>query len=131
MIILTFSKLVNILPTMARKPTHAPLPDTALALVSARFRALGDPSRLRIVNRLMNGERPVQELLAETGLTQTNLSRHLGLLRQAGIVERRSDGNRAFYRIADPTLIDVCEIVCGSLADQLAHDLEDFHGAGI
>jgi ArsR family transcriptional regulator len=114
-----------------RRQAHPPLSEAALALVSARFRALGDPSRLRIVNRLMDGERPVQELMEATGLSQTNLSRHLGLLRQAGLVERRSEGNRAFYRIADPSLVQVCEIVCASLADQLAQDLEDFHGAGI
>ena len=116
---------------MPRKKLHPILPETALARVASRFRALGDPSRLKIVNRLMNGEISVQDLMRETGLTQTNLSRHLGVLRQVGIVERRSDGNRAFYRIGDPTLVEVCEIMCGSLADQLAEDLEEFYGAGI
>ena len=116
---------------MPRKKLHPVLSAPALALVAARFRALGDPSRLRIVNRLMNGELGVQDLMRETGLSQTNLSRHLGILRQAGIVERRSDGNRAFYRIGDPTLVEVCQIMCGSLADQLALDLEGFEGAGI
>ena len=116
---------------MPRRKSHPTLPKAALQLVSARFRALGDPSRLAIVNRLMNGERSVQELLADTGLTQTNLSRHLGVLRQVGIVARRSDGNRAFYRIDDPCWSEVCETVCGSLADQLAQDLDEFVGAGI
>ena len=116
---------------MPRRKLHPTLADGSLVLVAARFRALGDPSRLKIVNRLMNGERAVQYLLEETGLTQTNLSRHLGILRQQGIVERRSEGNRALYRIADPTLVDVCEAVCGSLADQLADDLEEFQGSGI
>lgn len=115
----------------AKKKTHRPLPDAALQLVAARFRALGDPSRLAIVNQLMNGELAVPTLMSGTGLTQTNLSRHLGVLRQVGIVERRSKGNRAFYRIADPSWVDVCETVCGSLADQLAQELEDFVGAGI
>lgn len=114
-----------------RKKAHRPLSDAALALVATRFRALGDPSRLAIVNRLMNGELAVPELMRGTGLSQTNLSRHLGVLRQAGIVERRSHGNRAFYRIADPNLVEVCDLVCGSLADQLAQDLEDFLGSGI
>lgn len=116
---------------MPRPKRHPTLPDGPLVLVAARFRALGDPSRLKIVNRLMNGERAVQYLLEETGLTQTNLSRHLGILRQQGIVERRSQGNRALYRIADPTMVDVCEAVCGSLADQLADDLDEFQGSGI
>ena len=116
---------------MPRRRPHPLLPETALTLVASRFRALGDPSRLKIVNRLMNGELGVQALLRETGLSQTNLSRHLGILRQAGILERRTDGNRAFYRIGDPTLVEVCEIVCSSLADQLAEELEEFQGAGI
>ena len=116
---------------MPRRKRHPTLPEGPLVLVAARFRALGDPSRLKIVNRMMNGERSVQELLEETGLTQTNLSRHLGILRQQGIVERRSEGNRALYRIADPTMVDVCEAVCGSLADQLAEDLDEFQGSGI
>jgi len=116
---------------MPRRKRHAVLPEAALVRVAARFRALGDPSRLRIVNRLMDGELGVQDLLEATGLSQTNLSRHLGVLRQAGILERRTEGNRAFYRIADPSLVDVCEIVCGSLADQLAEDLEGFAGTGI
>ena len=116
---------------MARNKLHPALPESALIRVAARFRALGDPSRLKIVNRLMNGELRVQDLLEETGLSQTNLSRHLGVLRQVGILERRSDGNRAVYRIGDPTLVEVCEIMCGSLAEQLAEDLEGFKGAGI
>jgi len=116
---------------MSRRKTHAILPESALVLVAARFRALGDPARLAIVNRLMNGERSVQDLLRDTGLSQTNLSRHLGILRRAGIVERRAEGNRAFYRVGDPTLIEVCEIVCDGLAEQLAQGLEGLAGADI
>lgn len=116
---------------VARKKPHPLLPDAALALVASRFRALGDPSRLKIVNRLMRGERSVGELMRATGLTQTNLSRHLAILRQVGLVARRTHGNRAFYRIAEPTLADVCAIVCGSLADQLAQDLDELQAAGI
>ncbi|MBW2448188.1 MAG: winged helix-turn-helix transcriptional regulator [Deltaproteobacteria bacterium] len=116
---------------MPRKKPHPILPEAVLTPLAARFRALGDPSRLALVNRLMDGELPVQDLMRETGLSQTNLSRHLGVLRQVGIVERRSDGNRAFYQIGDPKLVEVCEIMCGSLADRLADDLEQFEGAGI
>jgi DNA-binding transcriptional ArsR family regulator len=114
---------------MARtKKRPAPLSEAALGLVAARFRALGDPSRLAILNHLMSGERGVQDLLAETGLSQTNLSRHLGVLRHVGIVERRSEGNRAFYRIGDPCWVEVCDVVCGSLASQLAENLEAIAG---
>jgi DNA-binding transcriptional ArsR family regulator len=103
-----------------------PLPDAALPLVAARFRALGDPARLRILSRLMAGERSVGQLMEETGLSQTNLSRHLGVLRREGLVERRPEGNRALYRILDPSMVRVCELVCGSLAERLAGDLAGF-----
>jgi ArsR family transcriptional regulator len=115
----------------SRAKQPPPLTDGALSLVAGRFRALGDPSRLRILRQLMGGERSVQELLEDTGLTQTNLSRHLGVLRREAIVERRAEGNRALYRICDPTMVEVCDLVCGSLADRLAADLEGFEGAGI
>lgn len=112
-------------------PRPPPLPEEALERVAARFRALGDPSRLRLLSRLMEGERSVGELMEETGLSQTNVSRHLGLLRREGLVERRAEGNRGLYRIADPTMAKVCAMVCGSLAERLAEDLEVFRAAGI
>jgi len=115
----------------SRAKQPPPLTDGALSLVAGRFRALGDPSRLRILRRLMGGERSVQELLEDTGLSQTNLSRHLGVLRREAIAERRAEGNRALYRICDPTMVEVCDLVCDSLADRLAEDLEGFEGAGI
>ena len=114
---------------MVRK-AHPRLADGALVRVAARFRALGDPARLKILNRLMNGERSVGELLRETGLSQTNLSRQLGMLRREGVVERRAEGNRASYRISDPTLARVCELVCGALADQLSEELEELQAVG-
>ena len=115
----------------SRAKQPPPLTDGALSLVAGRFRALGDPSRLRILRRLMSGERSVQDLLGDTGLSQTNLSRQLGVLRREAILERRADGNRALYRICDPTMVEVCDLVCGALADRLAEDLEGFEGAGI
>jgi len=100
------------------------LSEEALELVSARFRALADPSRLRILNVLMGGERSVQELVEETGLGQTNVSRHLGLLRREGLVGRQADGNRALYSIQDASLVKLCEIVCDGLAGHLGDGLD-------
>jgi DNA-binding transcriptional ArsR family regulator len=107
--------------------SRAPLPllgEAAVELVAARFRALGDPARLRILNALTARELSVQELVQATGLEQPNVSKHLGLLRREGIVARRSDGNRAFYRIVDPSVLELCEVVCGGLAERLAGALE-------
>ncbi len=107
-----------------RSREHPVLSDEALELVAARFRILGDGSRLRSLNVLMDGARSVQELVDETGLSQTNVSRHLGLLRREGVVARRSAGNRALYRIQDPTLFELCRLVCGGLVGRLADELD-------
>jgi DNA-binding transcriptional ArsR family regulator len=98
--------------------------DEALQLVARRFRALADPTRLRILNQLMQGEHGVGELADATGLEQPNVSRHLAVLRQEGVVARRAEGNRARYRIVDATVVGLCEVVCDRLADRLVEDLE-------
>jgi DNA-binding transcriptional ArsR family regulator len=103
----------------------------ALELVASRFRALGDPSRLRLLNILMQGEHAVQELVEASGLTQTNVSRHLALLRREGVVARERDGNRAYYSIIDPNIEKLCSVVCGGLSDRLAGELDALMGAGI
>jgi len=107
------------------------LSDEALELVAARFRLLGDASRLRLLRALMEGEHSVQELVEVCGLSQTNVSRHLGLMRREGVVARRAEGNRAVYSIADPTLRRLCRTVCGGLSDRMAGDLDALQGAGI
>ena len=103
---------------------HPVLSDAAIRLVAARFRALGDPTRLRILNLLMQGEAGVKALVDATGFEQPNVSRHLSVLRREGIVERRAQGNRALYRIADPTIATLCETVCGGLSGRLAESLD-------
>jgi DNA-binding transcriptional ArsR family regulator len=95
-----------------------PLPDELLELIARRFRALSDPTRLRLLDRLRRGEATVQELTVVAAATQQNVSKHLGVLLQAGIVRRRKLGNYAYYSIADPTVFALCEVVCGSLEKQ-------------
>lgn len=100
------------------------LSDEALELVAARFRALSDAKRLRILNLLMQGESSVQDLAQTAGLEQPTVSRHLAQLRREGVVQRRAEGNRAIYRIHDPSVIEICEIVCGGLAEHFSEGLE-------
>ena len=114
------------MPKKARK--HAVLTDEALELVAARFRALSDPKRLRILNLLMQGESSVQDLADTAGLEQPSVSRHLAQLRREGIVHRRAEGNRAIYRIHDSTVVEICEIVCGGLAVRFCEGLEALPG---
>lgn len=100
------------------------LPTEAFDLMAERFQALAAPSRLAILNVLMQGERTVQELEEATALTQTNVSRHLAVLRQAGIVTRSAQGNRALYRIVDPTIEALCHLVCNSLSERLSGQMD-------
>lgn len=97
----------------------APLSDEALELIAQRFAALSQPMRLRLVHALFGGEKSVNTLVRESGGTQTATSRHLQALTQAHILARRKEGLQVFYSIADPTIFDLCEVVCGSLAKQL------------
>jgi DNA-binding transcriptional ArsR family regulator len=96
-----------------------PLPDQLVELIAARFRVIGEPMRIRLLDALRDGERSVQELADTVGASQQNVSKHLGVLYGAGVVSRRRDGNRALYGIADDSVFALCEIVCGGIQRQL------------
>jgi DNA-binding transcriptional ArsR family regulator len=102
-----------------RHMAHQPLPDELIELIARRFRVLGDPTRIKLLDALREREASVQELTEAIGTTQQNVSKHLGVLLQAGIVGRRKDGNYAYYSIVDEGVFALCEDVCGSLAEQL------------
>ncbi|HPV24878.1 MAG TPA: metalloregulator ArsR/SmtB family transcription factor [Casimicrobium sp.] len=95
------------------------LPNEALTQVAAYFQALAEPTRLQILNYLREKERNVGELAQLCGYTSANISRHLTLLTQHGLVTRESRGNSAFYKIADPAVYALCDLVCGSIGRQL------------
>lgn len=94
------------------------LPVEALAQVAAYFQALSEPTRLQILNLLRQGERSVGELAQLCGYSSANISRHLTLLMQHGLVARESRGNSAIYSIADASVYALCDLVCGSIARQ-------------
>ncbi|HXV34327.1 MAG TPA: metalloregulator ArsR/SmtB family transcription factor [Gaiellaceae bacterium] len=96
-----------------------PLPDDLVELIARRFRVLGEPSRIRLLDQLREGERSVNELAAGMGAGQQNVSKHLCVLADAGVLDRRKDGNHVYYRIADDGVLGLCEQVCGSLERQL------------
>lgn len=91
----------------------------SLALIANFFKVLSDPSRLQIVCTLKAGPHNVTEIIEQTGLGQANVSKHLKLLFQAGIVSRQPRGVSAYYEIANPAFFQLCEIVCDSLSIQL------------
>ena len=97
-----------------------PVPDELVELIARRFRAIGEPMRIKLLDRLRDGESTVSELAEATETSQQNISKHLALLAEVGIVGRRKDGNHVYYRIADEGVFKLCEDVCGSIQEQLA-----------
>ena len=86
-----------------------------VALIAGRFKTLAEPARLHILNCLRSGEMTVTELAAETGLGQANVSRHLQLLHSSNFVARRKDGLFVYYTLADRSVFQLCELMCGRL----------------
>ena len=96
-----------------------PLPDDLVELIAERFRALGEPTRIKLLDRMREGEATVLELTDLIGTTQQNVSKHLGVLQRSGVVGRRKHGNFAYYRIVDEGVLVLCEAVCGSLQQRV------------
>ena len=105
-----------------------PLPLGALELVAARFRMLAEPMRLRLLNELRDGEKTVTTLVEATGAGQANVSKHLSLLADAGMVGRRKEGLNVYYFIVDESLFELCDLVCGRLQKELAEKARHFRG---
>jgi DNA-binding transcriptional ArsR family regulator len=101
------------------------LSEAALQMIADRFKVLAEPMRLKILHALWDGEMTVGEIINEVKGLQANVSKHLGVLQQAGLVGRRKDGLRVFYQIADATVFDICEVVCASLHDRLAAQIDE------
>jgi DNA-binding transcriptional ArsR family regulator len=91
----------------------------ALTHVAAYFQALSEPTRLRLLNLLREGERNVGELAAACDCTSANVSRHLSVLMQHGLVSREARGNSVYYGIADESVYALCDLVCNSVAREL------------
>ncbi|MGB0121139.1 MAG: metalloregulator ArsR/SmtB family transcription factor [Solirubrobacterales bacterium] len=96
-----------------------PLPEPLVEMISQRFRVIGEPMRIRLLDTLRDGDKTVTELVEALDASQQNVSRHLGVLHQAGIVGRSKDGNFVRYSITDESIFAICEMVCGGLRDQV------------
>lgn len=95
------------------------LTDETLDAVATRFKVLSEPTRLRLLRSLQEGEKTVGELVDELDTSQANVSRHLGLLRRHQMVDRRKEGPRRVYRIVDESIVRLCELVCGRLEEEV------------
>ena len=97
-----------------------PLPEQLVDLIAQRFRVLGEPMRIKLLDRLRDGEVTVGELQAALDASQQNVSKHLGVLLQAGMVSRTKRGTSSVFAIADESVFELCEHVCGGLRRQLS-----------
>ena len=95
------------------------LPPAALEHVAQYFRTLSEPTRLRILNVLGTNELSVGEIAEQVDSSVANVSRHLAQMAQQGLVAREHQGNSVLYRISDPAVHELCELVCGSIARRL------------
>ena len=102
--------------------------DRMLALVARRFRTLGEPYRLRLLQELEAGERSVGELVAALEGNQPNISKHLQILSDAGLVARRRQGTSIFYAISDPVVSKLCALVCSSEVEKSRREVAELAG---
>ena len=96
-----------------------PLPEPLVELIAQRFRVLGEPMRIKLLDRLRAGDATVGELQEALGASQQNVSKHLGILSSAGMVSRTKHGNHARYSISDPSVFELCDLVCGGVRRQV------------
>ncbi|MGH2898991.1 MAG: ArsR/SmtB family transcription factor [Solirubrobacteraceae bacterium] len=97
-----------------------PLPEALVELIAQRFRVIGEPLRIRLLDALRDGPLTISELTEALGASQQNISKHVAVLAQAGIVTRAKDGNRVRCSIADESIFELCALVCGGLRQQVS-----------
>ena len=102
--------------TMSKKLELSP---EAIALVAARFKVMGEPFRLRLMQALDQGEKSIGELAQELSSSQPNVSKHAKILIDAGLIARRQEGNTVYCSIADPSIYELCDVVRASLRGQI------------
>lgn len=100
----------------------------ALEIIASRFRILGDASRLQLLQCLFQGERSVQELCELCSMSQANASKHLSVMAEQGIVEKRRQGLFVYYCIADDSIYDLCNLVCGAVGKRYGHIVKELAG---
>jgi DNA-binding transcriptional ArsR family regulator len=103
----------------APSPLPHPLPEPLVELVAQRFRVLGEPMRIKLLDRLRDGDATVGQLQKALGASQQNISKHLAILRSAGMIDRSKAGNQVRYTISDPGVFELCEQVCSGARRQL------------
>lgn len=98
----------------------SPLPLELVEMITARFKLLSEPMRVRILDQLRQGESSVGNLAEALDTSQQNVSKHLQALYAGGALSRRKEGNTVFYAIADENLLAMCEMVCEGLGQRIS-----------
>ena len=105
-----------------------PLPEALSELIAHRFHVLGEPMRIRLLDQLRDGEATVHAIAEGACASQQNVSKHLHLLHEAGIISRRKSGTQALYQVVDEGVFELCEAVCDSAQRQVAELNAIFEG---
>jgi len=100
-----------------------PIPDDLLELMAGKFQMLADATRLAILRALMEGEKSVGQVVLETGQGQANISKHLKLLADSGLVRRRKEGLQVYYRLDDPLVEQLCKLVCSTIRQEVERNI--------
>lgn len=103
-----------------------PVPKEVIQQVAAYFSILSEPMRLKILNLLRDGEKCVQDLVEATATSQANVSKHLKVMMQAGILSRRAEGTSAYYSVADDLTFELCTLVCDRIATRIEQQARNF-----
>ncbi|MDY7015413.1 MAG: metalloregulator ArsR/SmtB family transcription factor [Cyanobacteriota bacterium] len=106
------------------------IPVSALESIAHYFKVLSELSRLQVLCALKGGAKNVTEIIEETGLGQANVSKHLKILAQAGIVKRMPQGVSVYYQITDPIVFNLCELVCQSFETRLEEQSQQLKELG-
>ena len=112
----------------SNKSASKDISEEGLKLIAGCFKALSEINRLKLMMCLCGGEKSVGDLVAATGLGQTNVSRQLQILGNAGILVRRKDGLNVFYSVADSSIFQICNVMCGNLRKRFEGQVRAFGG---
>ena len=99
--------------------------------VADYFSILSEPMRLKILNLLREDEKCVQQLVETTNTSQANVSKHLKVMLQAGILSRRTEGTSAYYRVEDELIFELCQLVCDRLANRIEQQAQQFRAFSV
>ncbi|MHB8666853.1 MAG: ArsR/SmtB family transcription factor [Burkholderiales bacterium] len=91
----------------------------AIDAVASYFGVLSEPTRIRIMHAICEDEKTVSQIVEELGASQTNVSRHLGIMHRSGVLSRRKEGNQVYYRTADAAMVDLCRSVCKRISERM------------